>query len=80
MANNLYSQASTIRNGAQILAIDRQLAGMQNGAALAKEFPYSPTSMFDVFLQMMQLQAAGAQKRSGFNFPSPQGGGQYAFA
>lgn len=69
MANDLYAMSANIRNGAQVLAIDRQLQGMQFGAQLAKEFPYSPTSMFDVFLNMMQLQQAGAGRRPGFSMP-----------
>jgi hypothetical protein len=69
MANNLYAHSASIRNGAQILSIDRQMAGMQFGAQLAQQFPYSPTSMFDVFLSMQQLQQSGAQRRTPFALP-----------
>lgn len=69
MANNLYSMSANMKNGAQMLSIDRQLAGMQMAAQMARDFPYSPTSMFDVYLNLMQLQASGAGNKAGFKFP-----------
>lgn len=69
MSADMYALSNNIRSGGQMMSIDRQLQGMQFGAQLAREFPYSPTSMFDLFINMSQLQQSGAGRRQGFQFP-----------
>lgn len=66
MSNNLYALSASMKNGAQMLSIDHQLNGMQFASQLARDFPYSPTSMFDVYLNLMGLEQAGAMKKNGY--------------